>query len=1014
MPHHALLLTFALAALTAVSFAADKTRPSIYTHAQRENIRRNIERFRWARVQRDAAVRRAKPWLEIDDEALWKLVPEQSLPRSTTVNMSLGCPKCGKAAFKHGPKPYRVDWRKRPWKIQCPECHEVWPKNDFGKYYESGKGPGWIFDPKRADKSLLFNTDHPDPKDPLHQYGVDDGYGFKNETGTYWLVAYYNAYGPWQDLKAALDALGDAYLLTDDPRYAHKAGILLDRLADVYPDYDYWPYGRQGMTFSHGHSNRGKWEGCIWSNWMAQRAMRCYDKVFPGLEQAEGLVLFLQAMKAKYGGKRDKSSLQALHRHIRKDLLDEVVKAVLDCRIRGNEGMSQCTMAIAAIVMDDPVRTPELLDWLFAPRTTDWPKRGSKDQVSGGHLPAIIETKVDRDGLGNEAAPGYSLFWLDYLKDVAAYIHDYDAYDRHDLYRDFPKFREMFLARVRIACLDRWTPQIGDSGGPCRTGRVRWDAAIFAEGFRYTGDPRIARAALLAADGDAKLLRGPIWDADPEGWAGRIEQAAAQVQHGNASRNLTGYGLAILQSPGAETGRALWLYYGRNTGHGHADRLNIGLYYRDMNLITDLGYPEHCTYWPKRFGWTQNTISHNTVVVDRRKQLGSWVGRPVAFLASKGVQFADVSSPDVYKQCSEYRRQCALIDVGADESYVVDVFRVAGGREHCFSFHAAAGEPVRECGPLVKQARGTLAGEDVAFGEFYDGKMRGYKGSGFMYLYDVERGPAGERFALDWPIQDTFHYRRGRGGQVHLRWTMLDPDGELVLAHGDTPYLRHKRPKTLRYGLVFRNGENLRSHFVSVIEPYLDKRNVKSIRRLKVQGPDDSGIAIEVELPRGRTDVVMLAASEDRTYRTETGIEWSGTFAFLRVDKSGVREARLVRGKRLAWAGGELTLPAPAYRGKVVDFDRKATQDNCIYVDADLPTDGSLLGRDIHVATQNERNGSYVIRGVRKAGGRTAVSVGAKSLVCGYRSEKDFSRGRRYILSRGAEFVIPNVATLSR
>jgi len=55
--------------------------------------------------------------------------------------------------------------------------------------------------------------------------------------------------------------------------------------------------------------------------------MRCYDKVFPGLAKAEGLIPFLESMKAKYGGERDKSSLQALHRHIRKDLLDEVVKA---------------------------------------------------------------------------------------------------------------------------------------------------------------------------------------------------------------------------------------------------------------------------------------------------------------------------------------------------------------------------------------------------------------------------------------------------------------------------------------------------------------------------------------------------------------------------------------------------------------------------------------------------------------------------------------------------------------
>ena len=122
----------------------------------------------------------------------------------------------------------------------------------------------------------------------------------------------------------------------------------------------------------------------------------------------------------------------------------------------------------------------------------------------------------------------------------------------------------------------------------------------------------------------------------------------------------------------------------------------------------------------------------------------------------------------------------------------------------------------------------------------------------------------------------------------------------------------------------------------------------------------------------------------------------------------------MVNGARLAWPDGELSLPAAAYTGKVTDFDREATEESWVYVDADLPTDGSLVGRDIHVATKNERNGSYVIRDVKHIDGRTAISIGDKSLVCGFRSEKDFSRGRRYILSRGADFVIPNVATLSK
>ena len=36
---------------------------------------------------------------------------------------------------------------------------------------------------------------------------------------------------------------------------------------------------------------------------------------------------------------------------------------------------------------------------------------------------------------------------------------------------------------------------------------------------------------------------------------------------------MTGYGLGLLRDGKAEAERTLWLYYGRNTGHGHTDRL---------------------------------------------------------------------------------------------------------------------------------------------------------------------------------------------------------------------------------------------------------------------------------------------------------------------------------------------------------------------------------------------------------------------------------------------------------
>ena len=43
----------------------------------------------------------------------------------------------------------------------------------------------------------------------------------------------------------------------------HKAAVLLDRIADVYPEMDYYPLGRLGFQHSHGGSLRGRITGCI-------------------------------------------------------------------------------------------------------------------------------------------------------------------------------------------------------------------------------------------------------------------------------------------------------------------------------------------------------------------------------------------------------------------------------------------------------------------------------------------------------------------------------------------------------------------------------------------------------------------------------------------------------------------------------------------------------------------------------------------------------------------------------
>src|SRR5687768_14306748 len=135
-----------------------------------ERIRANAEKSDWGKSIRARAIAAAEPWKTKSDDELWSLMFGATIPRSWHVFSNGTCPACEK------PVPM-YDWKiaalKDPWKVRCPHCQELFPRNDFKKFYDSGLDEHGVFDPKRADRALLVNAEHPDQSDPKHTFGVD-------------------------------------------------------------------------------------------------------------------------------------------------------------------------------------------------------------------------------------------------------------------------------------------------------------------------------------------------------------------------------------------------------------------------------------------------------------------------------------------------------------------------------------------------------------------------------------------------------------------------------------------------------------------------------------------------------------------------------------------------------------------------------------------------------------------------------------------------------------------------
>lgn len=164
--------------------------------------------------------------------------------------------------------------------------------------------------------------------------------------------------------------------------------------------------------------------------------------------------------------------------------------------------------------------------------------------------------------------------------------------------------------------------------------------------------------------------------------------------------------LAILRSEGGAQGdeghQALVL---KNTsqgmGHGHFDKLSW-LYYDNGNeIVTDYGaarflnieakYGGH--YLPENDSWAQETIAHNTLVVDGKSHFDTDLSKAelvaptqhlfdVAEGIQKGIQISSASMEGAYPDTDFTRTMALLSDDSLDHSLVIDVLRVESEKAH--------------------------------------------------------------------------------------------------------------------------------------------------------------------------------------------------------------------------------------------------------------------------------------------------------------------------------------------
>jgi hypothetical protein len=849
--------------------------------------------------ERVEAIRRPTRYDAMSDEEIFQSLPSWSVPRQCYSNWP--CPYCGEVIFERsGFYPWQGGTG-TPWKLQCPECQRLFPTND------------WANDD-------FTSGDHP-----------DDGWGLPlapdADRGDYagW-IAYYNHHQLWQNLGEELDRLSLRYLLLGDGEAAHRAGLLLARIAYIYPGMNMrWQqvdddYQRPGRILLDGNWERGQ---------VLVPACKAYDAIWEYLREDEALAEFLHTKDASVETPDDVRAL--IDTHMVQVFGYDWLRRELS---GGNMGARERDLAEMAVCANMGPVTDRWIEELFTHAYSSGLNKGGFDDET------LINTTT-REGPVWISALGYAVGYLPDKSDMAEILARVDSERwgaRCNLYDEaqYPKLRAEFDTWDQMVVAGQFGPSYGDSGG----GReARYPNGIpvnarlaYMRAYRRWPTDEIARALYRAGAPRIELFEPNVW--------GEVVAHAERVGPAEPlrSRVMDGVGFVLLESRADAEDLAeragLALRYGYGRGHHHQDNLNVEFFARNVAVTPELGYP--C--WAHPMGNTSSIAHHITGMIDGQPQYAGSISRGTleAFGAAPEASFADVSAAPSGFPNRFYRRAICLADGPDGNVYALDIFRMAGGTTRTWCFHGPAHD-----------------GFDASLQFTPTGDER-------IELPNMGRGmesniiePAEAR--ADGDIQADWAHDRT---DLRLRLDVLGQPGRryvtALCAKTDIP--------PIRYLFAEEAGEDAASEFVSVWQPYTEEGGpfIERIERLPVEG--DAGeaeyapVAVRVTLVGGQTDTFIYSLDPDAELRVGE-IEFSGSFGYWSEQDGRPRAAHLINGRYLRSGDAELTLAEPRIEATVTALD---LAERTLTLDRDLPEGLDLTGRMVYVQGGPHRSAYHV------------------------------------------------------
>ncbi|MCE2440189.1 MAG: heparinase II/III family protein [Candidatus Latescibacteria bacterium] len=859
VPAPALLL--AASALLLVCKTAHAQPRTMYRPGDIANARENVKRFGWAADIASGFERSVALAMRQDRAFFDAFIPELT----PGTHYGQNCPHCVGRLSLMGSG--RFTWRiEDPDRISCIDCGTVYPNEQYpetgvldcphmGQRFTFYQTPEEVAVPEnRAEHALKWLGDQPT---------MTSFTGHIRDRKVGW------AYG-----QALM--LAKLYALTGEIGYAERAAWILDRFARVFPNYLYHSYdgsvadlppaevaANMGKEEAAGGSPGGRFPRGAIRHAYGLHQFDDHSRMHNGFWGAGRMSVHgkgsdagaLIALTVAFDLIRDAAhpdGRPVLDEEMERRILEDLILAGCTDMEHWNSLSNKATAVFAlsaavGMLMEQPERVRHALD--------------------GFHR--MLEGRYHHDGFYAES-PSYGAHNLANMYELTDLLQGYsdpsgyrpddgERIERLDLFSS-GRFHLSLLSQVRMLAPGNRMPVIGDTRYDTGADLLSVDMLAARLGGAYAGLLESVQGGKLSDKGTEYAL-----------WYRPYGLKAELAELPLRSEWFPGWHVGVLRGARKAQDTALFLNGNEHqwtvqTGHRQQDVLSLSIYAYGEELASDRGYFSGSRQLlpDGRSGqaWTKSSFSHNLVVVDEEEQATRACGTNLElFGQAPGIEVVQASGVNVYPQCEAYRRTCVMVTAPGGGVYIVDLFRVKGGRIHQYAFHCN-GSPIASHSTKpapqpteVSEAWGT-------------------------WLENPHGISPEKSTTFAWQFRN-----------VNLDLTLLNIPDRVVVA--DAPGWRVSTTEELAKPAIRQilaenragdENEVLASRYAAVIAPYRSEGSPVKGAQLLLDDAHSGALAVQVKL-KGRTD--YIGSTLDQTERRIGPVAAAGEFAFVSVDDRG-------------------------------------------------------------------------------------------------------------------------------